>query len=205
MADAGPARSAAVDALAGDGVGCCVAGAACRRSASGLAGRGCPSLHRAFGFLAAGDEHHGPGRRRHASVACHRHGRRHLGAAQQDRRQAGSAQPGRHANHADLCLPYPFAGAVRLRPGGRLDRQRDLCLPAHGSQRKTGSCASTGRDRRGRAYFRQIGLPTALLGRSAGRHGAGQDSASIRPSWRHSRWWSSPLSSAASTTSAGRS
>ncbi len=60
--------------------------------------------------------------------------RRHRGRARHD------------ADHARLRLSDPAAAALRLRAGGRADRERDLCHPAHGAQHAARAAAGAAGD-----------------------------------------------------------
>ncbi len=91
-------------------------------------------LSRGGRLLAPEHEHAGPGAARRSALGGRRvpTGCARPPPAQGDPRHRGRARL--HADHAGLRLSHSAAAALRLRPGGRPDRQRHLRHPANGPQ-----------------------------------------------------------------------
>ena len=112
-----------------------------RRLAAGAVLRRRAVLHRGDRLLADGG---GNARLRAgggAIVGGGRTWRRHSGVPLGNGAAGGRAGARPDADHPVLLLHHPDPGAVRHRSGGRARRQRDLCHPSHGAQRRAGARA----------------------------------------------------------------
>ena len=112
-----------------------------RRLAAGAVLRRRAVLHRGDRLLADGGGNARLGAGGGAIVGGGRTWRRHSGIPLGFGTAGGRAGARPDADHPVLLLHHTDPGAVRHRSGGRARRERDLCHPSHGAQRRAGARA----------------------------------------------------------------